>query len=96
MTVEQLEELFQTHENEFLEWEKVTNKLSQRTDLHVFIKLDQMCPSNLDIVAYAEHNEFFLSVSLEELAQVATEDDIIELIRCGVRLSCDNGLCMYT
>lgn len=40
-----------------------------------------------DIISGAEHDEFFLDVNLEELAKIATEEDVKNLLRCGVIVS---------
>jgi hypothetical protein len=96
MTTEELENLFETHDDEFLKFEKVKNKTSKRSDLHAFTLLDKLCPGKSDMVAAAEHDEIFLDVELEDLAKVVTEEQIIELIRCGVRYNTEVGsLAMY-
>ena len=94
MTREQLEELFEKHDDEFLKFELVADKRSNRSDLHAFLLLDRLVPGESDIVTAAEHDEIWLEVSLEELAKVATEEHVIELTRCGVRLS-DGYLAMF-
>ena len=44
----------------------------------------------------AEHDEFWLNVDCDKLAEVATEQDIITLTRCGVRYDADNdSLAMF-
>ncbi len=48
------------------------------------------------MVSAAEHDEILLDVDLEELAKVATEEQIVELIRCGVRYdSSTDSLAMF-
>ena len=80
MTSEQYEQ----HENEHCQFDRVKNKLSHRPDLHAFNLLDKLVPGTGDIVGAACHDQIWLSVEPEELAMVATEDEIVELIRCGV------------
>lgn len=75
---------------EFLKFDRVENKLSKRPDLHAFNLLDRLLPGTGDMVTSAEHDEIWLDIDTEELAKVATEEQIIELIRCGVRY--DNGM----
>jgi hypothetical protein len=53
--------------------------------LHAFNLLDKLVPGTRDMISAAEHDEIWLEVSPEELAKVATEEQIIDLIRCGVR-----------
>lgn len=85
-----LQEIWDKHSDgdgdEFLKFERVQNKLSSRPDIHAFLLLDRLVPSNHDIVSCAAHDEIWLSVTPEELEKVATEEQIVELIRCGVRL----------
>lgn len=76
---------------EFLEFARVKDKLSKRADLHAFILLDKLVPGKQDIVSAAEHDEIWLEVSPEELDNVASEEQMIDLIRAGVRYDSDIG-----
>lgn len=99
MTVEALTALFESPEleSEFLRFERVSQKLSSRPDVHAFLLLDQLIPgSDCDMVAAAEHDEIFLAPEPEELAMVATPEIVIELHRCGVRYDVEtNSLAMF-
>ncbi|MEQ8636876.1 hypothetical protein [Gimesia maris] len=77
----------------FKRFEKVENKRSQRPDLHAFLLLDELFPGNRDMVAAAEHDEIYLAIETEQ-AETLTDDQISELIRCGVRCG-EYGLCMF-
>lgn len=81
--------LFETHESEYLEFDRVEDKLHHRPDICAFIKLDQIVPDKGDMVTAAGHDEIFLSTSCDDFAEVATEDDVIYLLRCGVVFSAD-------
>lgn len=89
-----LEEIFKKHIKEYLEFKRVENKLNSRKDLHAFILLNDLLPSDGDMVSAAAHDQIWLSVGLDELAEVATEAQIIDLIRCGIRLD-DDCLTMW-
>lgn len=89
MKLKQLEELFEKYEGEFLEFDRVENKLSKRADLHAFILLDKLVPGEEDMIISAEHDEYVLSIDAACLAKVATEEDVIDLIRCGVSFEDD-------
>jgi hypothetical protein len=81
---------------ELLEFSRIENPLSKRPDLCAFLLLDKLVPGNRDIVGDAGHDEIGLDVDLEALAEAATEEDIITLIRCGVRYDEeDNWLQMF-
>jgi hypothetical protein len=68
--------------------------VTKRRDLIVFLILDRLVPGTARIIAGAEHDEIFLGVDIDELAKVATEEDIILLRQLGVRES-DGGLAMF-
>ena len=92
-----IKEWFEKHGDEYLKFHRVENKLSCRHDLHAFILLDKLVPGDSDIVSCAEHDQIWLDVTPQELEGVATEEQVIELIRCGVR--CESGyesLSMFT
>ena len=93
--MENIELVFERFDNEYLKFDLVENKKSSRPDLHAFLLLDSLMPSSCDMVAAAEHDEIFLDVELDDLEKTAiTEDQICELVRCGVRVS-DYGLSMF-
>lgn len=86
MTTDELIELLGDRTtDEFLKFDRVQNKRSQRPDLHAFLLLDELVPGKSDMVACAEHDEIWLDASAEELATVATGEQVVELVRCGVR-----------
>ena len=85
-----IKELFEKHDNEYLKFHRVIHKYSQRHDLHAFILLDKIFPSNKNIICYAEHDRIWLESSVEEL----TENQIVDLVRCGVQLE-DDSLWMW-
>lgn len=69
---------------EYLKFERVLNKRSNRIDLHAFMLLDSIWPKERIMIASAEHDEIWLEVSEEQMEQL-TDDEILELSRCGVR-----------
>lgn len=75
-------------------FDSVINKSSKRSDLHAFILLDKLIPIKQDIISAAEHDVVYLGVDIEELAKVITEEQIVELVACGV--SYDSSIdCLY-
>jgi hypothetical protein len=89
-----VKELFEKHNDEHGEFDKIENKRSTRPDLHVFLLLDELFPSDngSDIVSAAEHDQIWLDVS-EEQMETLTEPQILELVRCGVFI--DEGPSMF-
>lgn len=82
---------FKKHNDEYIKFERVENKLHARPDICAFLLLDRLMPcAGKDMVCAAEHDEIFLAVDCEKLAEVATDDDILMLSRCGVRYDSKN------
>ena len=82
MTKEEFEKCM-ADDAEFLKWDRVESRRSQRPDLHAFLLLDELQPGNRDMVCAAEHDEFWLGINVERLAEVITSEQCIELQRCG-------------
>ena len=97
MTQHEIRELFEQYRDEYLKFDRVQNPRSKRPDLHAFLVLDELVPSDRDMIACAWHDNIGLSVELGDLAPVVTEEQIVDLIRCGVRINEDDGyhLCMF-
>lgn len=83
-----LEKAFDAAENEFLKFERIEKPLHPRPDLCAFLRLHELVPvEGRDMISAAEHDEFFIDVDCEDLAKVATQEDVVFLHRCGVRYS---------
>lgn len=90
--------VFEEHNEEFLKFRRIApdRRLHARPDIHAFLLLDRLIPGERDMVAWAGHDEIALDPRAEDIAGVATEQDVIDLIRCGVRFDRDNeSLCMF-
>lgn len=102
-----LKETFGKFDDDFLKFEHIENPRHRSPDLCAFLLLAELAPEIIktkgpyfgrheDIVGCAEHDQIWLSVDLEQLAEKATEDNILELVRCGVRYDDDiDSLSMY-
>ena len=86
MDLKELEALFDECE-EYGKFDRIEYPCSKRPDLHAFMLLNALVPGKTDMVCAAEHDQIWLEVSPEKLAEVATKEHIIDLIRCGVQLS---------
>lgn len=94
--IEDLQAEFDKYSSEFLKFETFINPPHARPDISAFLLLDKLVPGKTDIVAGAEHDVIFLDTDCDELAQVATPEDIFKLVQCGVFLSEEyDGLCMF-
>ena len=89
--------IFDEHgETEYLEFTRIKTPLHRRPDMHAFLLLDSLVPGNRDIVIAAEHDEIWLKVEPADIADIATKEQVVELIRCGVRLDEDGDcFCMF-
>jgi len=81
-----LEEMFDAvPEEEFLRFSVISNPPYSRRDVCAFVKLAQLVPGSEDIVSCGEHDQIWFGVDPEKLAETATPEDILYLVRCGVR-----------
>ena len=86
--VEVLREFFEEHADDYLETDQVTTpRRSQRADVELLLRLDEMFPGDDNAVDAAEHDGVSLSFSLEELAIRATEEQIVDLMRLGLTIN---------
>jgi hypothetical protein len=92
-----LEEVFAKFEDDYIQFDRVENRTSKRPDLHAFMLLEKLLPGDGDLISAAEHDEFWLDIDLVRLAEVATEEDIQTLVRCGIRYDAEfDALAMFT
>ena len=90
MTLEEMIVLFESDED-FSEFEKVENPLYPRADICAFLLLDKLLPGGTrDMITSAEHDQIWLDVDCEKLAEVITEEDVRTLRRCGVMYDADS------
>jgi len=87
-----LKKMFDKHEYEFLKFDRIQNPAHRRPDMCAFIMLDIVVPAEVnksggynDMVSAASHDEIYLETDVDSLCKVATDDLIIDLVRCGVR-----------
>lgn len=100
MTTEQLKELFQKYEDEYIMDDRIPagRRLHRRADLCAFLLLAELVPGDQNIIGAAEHDEFYISIDPEQLAasEEITEEDVLTLVRCGLRYDSDcDSLCMF-
>jgi hypothetical protein len=91
-------ETFEKYADEYGHFERIVNPMHMRPDIHAFLLLSFLVPlPGQNIIDYAESRTFyrgqetkrmvdiFLGVGVEKLGRVASEEDIRDLVRCGVR-----------
>lgn len=79
-----LKERFDQFEDDYLRFHLVDSPRMPRPDLCAFLLLDELQPGAQDMVGSAEHDQIWLYVDTERLADVVTDEQIRELVRCGV------------
>jgi len=86
MDVSKMKDLFSKFsESDYSKFYKVVSKFSNKRDLHAFILLDSVFPDDKSVmISNAEHGEIYIYIDIEKLSKVITEDQILELVRCGV------------
>lgn len=89
-----LEKMFAQSESEYRKFASVESKRSRRPDLHAFLLLDELCPSEGHMVQHASKYEIFLAPDVQKLEKVITQDQVTELVRCGVRYDAEFGCLM--
>jgi hypothetical protein len=88
---------FDSYDYGYRQFENIDNPPTSRPDLCAFLLLDRLVPkTGQDILGSASHDEVYINVDCEALAEVATEDDVLTLVRCGVRYDDEHdSLCMF-
>lgn len=96
-----VKELFEKHNEEFLKFDRINEPLSSCPDLCAmmymmnFLTMKQRERHN-DIISCSEHDEIFFSIDVDYFSEIASESDVIYLIRCGVRYSEEfSSFCMF-
>ena len=87
-----LSEAFEKFKDEYIKFEKVKDPIYPRPDICAFLILDKLVPAkNRNMVGSIGYDDIWLDVDCEELAKVASEQDIETLVRCGIGYDDDYG-----
>lgn len=81
-----LSEMFGKHKDDHGGFNLVENKLSNRQDLHAFLLLEKLCPFSHSkrIIGSPSDDEIYLSIDCDELEEAITDEQVLELVRCGI------------
>ena len=95
-----LEERFDLYNEEYGKFNNIATPLHRRADLCAFLMLDALLPEpspGNDMIGASEHDKFYLNVDMEALEKVIADEQIRDLVRCGVFYDSENdGLSMLT
>ena len=83
------EQIFSENSKEYLKFERIEEKLSQRPDIHALMLIDRLLPESGNIIDGIDEDELILDVNTARFFKAATPKDIIDLIRCGVSFDKD-------
>ncbi len=72
------------HKDEYIEFDRVRKKYSKRPDVSAFILLDKLAPGGQDLITGCANGKIWLNVNINRLLTNATEEQLIDLRRCGV------------
>jgi len=75
------------------DFDSIHNKLSDREDLHAFLLLDSIFPSDKYIISAARHDQIWLCFTEEQLDTLKSSE-ILELVKCGVFID-EGALSMF-
>lgn len=98
MTREEMGGLFAKYTDEHGEFMKVNPKRTERKDLHAFLLIDELVPLNprtphgfqRKLLTSSSGEEVYLGVDASKVAARITEEQVLELVRCGVSFDGDS------
>lgn len=97
MTLEQMIILFEQFGDDVASYvEPEDRELHPKEDLNAFLLLAKLVPDDNNLIVAAEHDVIHFTTDVEDLARVATEEDIKNLVRDGVFYDTDtDSLSMF-
>jgi hypothetical protein len=81
--------LFEKYEDDSFKFWGVEHKMSQRADLHALMMLDKLDGSGGEALASSDYDVVYLTFDPDVVFKNATEDQIHDLVRCGLRFDGD-------
>lgn len=95
-----IEQRFEQYEDEYLNYRVDPNLLYKRHDVIVINVIDNLIPAqnecSPDLIVSASRDEIFFGIDAEKFSDIVTDDQLILLIRCGLRYDGGRGcLCMF-
>ena len=94
MNLRSLKDLFRSFSDEFLQFDRVEEKISARSDLHAFMRLDQVLPQQFKIIDSATDGTIRLGINSYCFAEIATPELVKELVQCGVQIDTNGNFYM--
>ena len=90
---EVFEEIEEKYQYDYLKFDRVVkNRLHPLHDICGLLLLYKLVPSiSYSIIIAAEHDVVYLDVDCDKLVEAAMEEDLVDLIRCGVHYDSESG-----
>lgn len=79
-----LKKRFEQYENDYLDFGSVILPRCPRPDICALLLLHELQPMSRCIIGSAEYEQIYLAVDPDALALVVTDEQIRDLVRCGV------------
>ena len=84
-------ETFEKYADEYGHFERIVNPMHMRPDIHAFLLLSFLVPEpGKKIIRDYIHGAAWLNVDIVKLKKVASEEDVRDLVRCGVGIDGDD------
>lgn len=90
-----LKKTFDSFADEFGKFERIENPAHPRPDMCAFLMLDALSPNPGQNIICMSADELFLDVDPDKAAEVATPEQIRDLVRCRVKYSDEYGFTMF-
>lgn len=96
-----VKELFEKHDGEYIKFDRIRNPPSSCPDLCAMLYMSHFLTmrqkeKNFNMLSHTSHDVVFFCVDVDYFSEVATEEDVIYLLRCGVGYdSSGEGLFMF-
>lgn len=75
---------FSKYMTEYCNFDNITEKYTNKRDLNALILLDKLFPDTSNIIRSVESHIICLNISLEDLINKASEEQLLNIIRCGI------------
>lgn len=97
MTRDEIRGLFKKIGDEpgFNDFEQIAEKRSPMRDMHAFLLIAELVPGKRRMIECAEHDQIWLSATVEDLEGKINEEQVRELDACGVFLESEGFLSMF-
>lgn len=86
-----IEAEFEKHNDNYARFEDMPNKRSNCAEIHAFLLLNELIPTER-MICSAKHDQIWLDVEIEKLAEIITPEQVAELSICGVFYDDDTEL----